>query len=141
MSWYIWSHFISLLCLILFHFSYKAELSTRNGEHSQEKIPIQTVVVLKSELAQKTEALNKALKRENELKVCEQEAAFHIWCWDCIIKYLFKSLIFHFQISLAEIQSLLAELDGRREGQAANIDSLTAMLKTKDEIITVRSST
>ncbi|XP_015238198.1 PREDICTED: CDK5 regulatory subunit-associated protein 2 isoform X2 [Cyprinodon variegatus] len=86
----------------------EAELSTRNGEHSQEKIPIQTVVVLKSELAQKTEALNKALKRENELK-----------------------------ISLAEIQSLLAELDGRREGQAANIDSLTAMLKTKDEIITV----
>lgn len=28
-----------------------------------------TVVVLKKELAQKTEALNKALKRENELKV------------------------------------------------------------------------
>lgn len=28
-----------------------------------------TVVILKKELAQKTEALNKGLKRENELKV------------------------------------------------------------------------
>lgn len=36
-----------------------------------ENIPLsrKTVVVLKKELAQKTEALNKALKRENELKV------------------------------------------------------------------------
>lgn len=42
------------------------------------------------------------------------------------------------QISLAELQSLLSELEGRNEGQAANIESLTATLKTKDEIIDVR---
>ncbi|XP_035523390.1 CDK5 regulatory subunit-associated protein 2 [Morone saxatilis] len=88
----------------------EAELSRRNGEDNVEYIPLskKTVVVLKKELAQKTEALNKALKRENELK-----------------------------ISLAELQSLLSELEGRNEGQAANIESLTATLKTKDEIINV----
>lgn len=32
-------------------------------------MPKNTVVLLKKELAQKTEALNKALKRESELKV------------------------------------------------------------------------
>lgn len=41
------------------------------------------------------------------------------------------------QISLAELQSLLSELEGRSEGQAANIESLTSTLKTKDEIINV----
>ncbi|XP_072227758.1 uncharacterized protein [Leuresthes tenuis] len=88
----------------------EAELSRRNGDDSQENNPLskKTVVILKKELAQKTEALNKALKRENELK-----------------------------ISLAELQSLLSELEGRSEGQAANIDSLTATLKTKEEIISV----
>ncbi|KAE8285289.1 CDK5 regulatory subunit-associated protein 2 [Larimichthys crocea] len=88
----------------------EAELSRRNSEENVENIPLsrKTVVVLKKELAQKTEALNKALKRENELK-----------------------------ISLAELQSLLSELEGRNEGQAANIESLTATLKTKDEIIAV----
>ncbi|XP_014899100.1 CDK5 regulatory subunit-associated protein 2 isoform X9 [Poecilia latipinna] len=88
----------------------EAELSRRNTEDNQENIPVskKTVVVLKKELAQKTEALNRALKRENELK-----------------------------ISLADLQSLLSELQGRSEGQAANIDSLTATLKTKDEIINV----
>uniref|UniRef100_A0A3P9MVD6 CDK5 regulatory subunit associated protein 2 n=3 Tax=Poecilia reticulata TaxID=8081 RepID=A0A3P9MVD6_POERE len=88
----------------------EAELSRRNTEDNQENIPVskKTVVVLKKELAQKTEALNIALKRENELK-----------------------------ISLADLQSLLSELQGRSEGQAANIDSLTATLKTKDEIINV----
>ncbi|XP_043999901.1 CDK5 regulatory subunit-associated protein 2 isoform X2 [Gambusia affinis] len=88
----------------------EAELSRRNSEDNQENIPVskKTVVVLKKELAQKTEALNRALKRENELK-----------------------------ISLADLQSLLSELQGRSEGQAANIDSLTATLKTKDEIINV----
>ncbi|XP_027882324.1 CDK5 regulatory subunit-associated protein 2 isoform X1 [Xiphophorus couchianus] len=88
----------------------EADLSRRNTEDNQENIPVskKTVVVLKKELAQKTEALNKALKRENELK-----------------------------ISLADLQSLLSELQGRSEGQAANIDSLTATLKTKDEIINV----
>ncbi|TKS84792.1 CDK5 regulatory subunit-associated protein 2 [Collichthys lucidus] len=88
----------------------EAELSRRNSEENVENIPLsrKTVVILKKELAQKTEALNKALKRENELK-----------------------------ISLAELQSLLSELEGRNEGQAANIESLTATLKTKDEIIAV----
>ncbi|XP_070780479.1 CDK5 regulatory subunit-associated protein 2 [Enoplosus armatus] len=88
----------------------EAELSRRNSEDNVENIPLskKTVVVLKKELAQKTEALNKALKRENELK-----------------------------ISLAELQSLLSELEGRNEGQAANIESLTATLTTKDEIINV----
>uniref|UniRef100_A0A3B5AM59 CDK5 regulatory subunit associated protein 2 n=1 Tax=Stegastes partitus TaxID=144197 RepID=A0A3B5AM59_9TELE len=86
----------------------REELSRRNSEDSQENNPLskKTVVVLKKELAQKTEALNKALKRENELK-----------------------------ISLAELQSLLSELEGRNEGQAANIESLTATLKTNEEII------
>ncbi|XP_016894039.1 CDK5 regulatory subunit-associated protein 2 isoform X5 [Cynoglossus semilaevis] len=85
----------------------EAELSARNSE-DLENVPKskKTVVVLKKELAQKTEALNKALKRENELKM-----------------------------SLAELQSLLFELEGRSEGQAANIESLTSTLKTKDEII------
>uniref|UniRef100_A0A669BEI4 Uncharacterized protein n=1 Tax=Oreochromis niloticus TaxID=8128 RepID=A0A669BEI4_ORENI len=88
----------------------EAELSRRNSEDNQENNPLskKTVVVLKKELAQKTEALNKALKRENELK-----------------------------ISLAELQSALSELEGHSEGQAANIESLTATLKTKDEIISV----
>uniref|UniRef100_A0A3Q3VT61 Uncharacterized protein n=1 Tax=Mola mola TaxID=94237 RepID=A0A3Q3VT61_MOLML len=88
----------------------EAELSRRNSEDNVEKIPLskKTVVILKKELAQKTEALNKALKRENELK-----------------------------ISLTELQSLLSELEGRNEGQAVNIESLTATLKTKDEIISV----
>uniref|UniRef100_A0A672HT79 CDK5 regulatory subunit associated protein 2 n=1 Tax=Salarias fasciatus TaxID=181472 RepID=A0A672HT79_SALFA len=88
----------------------EAELSRRNSEDNQENIPLprKTVVVLKKELAQKTEALNKALKKENELK-----------------------------IALAELQSLMSELEGRSEGQAANIESLTATLKTKEEIISV----
>ncbi|XP_061912817.1 CDK5 regulatory subunit-associated protein 2 isoform X8 [Entelurus aequoreus] len=88
----------------------EAELSRRNGDDSMENIPLskKTVVILKKELAQKTEALNKALKRENELK-----------------------------ISLAELQSLLSELEVRSEGQAANIESLTATMETKDEIILV----
>ncbi|XP_041825262.1 CDK5 regulatory subunit-associated protein 2 isoform X3 [Melanotaenia boesemani] len=88
----------------------EAELSRRNSGDYPENIPVskKPVVVLKKELAQKTEALNKALKRENELK-----------------------------ISLAELQSLLSELEGRSEGQVANIESLTATLKTKEEIISV----
>uniref|UniRef100_A0A8D3D4E0 Centrosomin N-terminal motif 1 domain-containing protein n=1 Tax=Scophthalmus maximus TaxID=52904 RepID=A0A8D3D4E0_SCOMX len=88
----------------------EAELSRRNSEDNVENIPQskKTVVILKKELTQKTEALNRALKRENELK-----------------------------ISVAELQSLLSELEGRIEGQAINIESLTATLKTKDEIINV----
>lgn len=43
-------------------------------------------------------------------------------------------------MSLAELQSLLFELEGRSEGQAANIESLMSTLKTKDEIISVRTS-
>ncbi|KAF7656265.1 hypothetical protein LDENG_00044490, partial [Lucifuga dentata] len=88
----------------------EAELSRRNSDENVETIPLpkHSVVILKKELAQKTEALNKALKRENELK-----------------------------ISLAELQSLLSDLEARNEGQAANIESLTTTLKTKDEIINV----
>nr|XP_057905797.1 myomegalin-like isoform X2 [Doryrhamphus excisus] len=88
----------------------EAELSRRNSDDSVENIPLskKTVVILKKELAQKTEALTKSLKRENELKM-----------------------------SLAELQSLLSELEVRGEGQAANIESLTATLETKDEIINV----
>ncbi|XP_068429681.1 CDK5 regulatory subunit-associated protein 2 isoform X3 [Clinocottus analis] len=88
----------------------EALLSRKSSEDNVENIlsSKKTVVVLKKELAQKTEALNKALKRENELKM-----------------------------SLAELQSLLSELEGRNDGQAANIESLTATLKTKDEIIDV----
>uniref|UniRef100_A0AAQ4QSR4 CDK5 regulatory subunit-associated protein 2/Myomegalin coiled coil domain-containing protein n=1 Tax=Gasterosteus aculeatus aculeatus TaxID=481459 RepID=A0AAQ4QSR4_GASAC len=84
----------------------EAELSRPASEDNAEPILTskKTVVILKKELAQKTEAL----KRENELK-----------------------------ISLAELQSLLSELEGQYEGQAANIESLTATLKTKDEIIDV----
>ncbi|XP_043085814.1 LOW QUALITY PROTEIN: CDK5 regulatory subunit-associated protein 2 [Puntigrus tetrazona] len=87
----------------------EAELSRRNSE---ETLGVTTVgkksaVVLKEELTQKTEALNAALKRENQLK-----------------------------ISLAELQSALSELETRLEGQAANIQSLTSTLNTKEEIIT-----
>ncbi|XP_046901597.1 CDK5 regulatory subunit-associated protein 2-like isoform X3 [Hypomesus transpacificus] len=84
------------------------EAERRNSEDNMEKVPLtkKMAVVLKKELAHKTEALNKALKRENELK-----------------------------ISVAELQSVLSELEGRIEGQAANIESLTATLETKDEII------
>uniref|UniRef100_A0A673WSN0 CDK5 regulatory subunit associated protein 2 n=1 Tax=Salmo trutta TaxID=8032 RepID=A0A673WSN0_SALTR len=87
----------------------EGDLSKRNNnEDSLEKVPLikKTVVILKKELAQKTEALNKALKRENELKM-----------------------------SLADLQSVLSELEGRIEGQAASIDSLTTTLETKDEIL------
>ncbi|XP_023840272.1 CDK5 regulatory subunit-associated protein 2 isoform X5 [Salvelinus sp. IW2-2015] len=87
----------------------EGDLSKRNNnEDSMEKVPLikKTVVILKKELAQKTEALNKALRRENELKM-----------------------------SLADLQSVLSELEGRIEGQAASIDSLTTTLETKDEII------
>ncbi|XP_010783817.1 myomegalin-like [Notothenia coriiceps] len=86
----------------------EAELSRSNSGDNMENVlhSKKTVVVLKKELAQKTEALNKALKRENELKM-----------------------------SLADLQSSLSELEGRYEGQAANVESLTSTLKTKDEII------
>uniref|UniRef100_A0A674MXR2 Uncharacterized protein n=1 Tax=Takifugu rubripes TaxID=31033 RepID=A0A674MXR2_TAKRU len=85
-----------------------AELSKRISDDNMENlhVPQNTVILLKKELSQKTEALNKALQRESELK-----------------------------ISLAELQSLLSEMEGRNEAQAANIESLTATLNTKDDII------
>uniref|UniRef100_A0A3P8Z2L7 CDK5 regulatory subunit associated protein 2 n=1 Tax=Esox lucius TaxID=8010 RepID=A0A3P8Z2L7_ESOLU len=89
----------------------EAELSKRNNnDDTIEKVPLtkKTLVILKKELAQKTEGLNKALKRENELKM-----------------------------SLADLQSVLSELEGRVKGQDASIDSLTATLETKNEIIHV----
>lgn len=86
----------------------EAEMPSRDCEGNAENIalPNKTIVVLKKELAQKTEELNKALKRENELK-----------------------------LSIAKLQSLIRELEGHNESQAANIESLTATLKSKDEII------
>ncbi|KAM4635269.1 CDK5 regulatory subunit-associated protein 2 isoform 3-T3 [Polymixia lowei] len=86
----------------------EAELSRRNNKDYLENVTLtkKPAVVLKKELAQKTEALNKALKRENELK-----------------------------ISLADLQSVLTELEGQNKGQAAHIESLTSTLETKDEII------
>ncbi|XP_056146744.1 CDK5 regulatory subunit-associated protein 2 isoform X3 [Lampris incognitus] len=86
----------------------EAELSRRNDEDNTENVVLtkKTVVILKKELAQKTEALNKALKRENELK-----------------------------ISQTELESVLSELEARIKGHAASIESLTSTLETKDEII------
>lgn len=48
-----------------------AELSRRNSEETLEITTVskKSMVVLKKELTQKTEALNAALKRENQLKV------------------------------------------------------------------------
>ncbi|KAM8828804.1 LOW QUALITY PROTEIN: CDK5 regulatory subunit-associated protein 2 [Spinachia spinachia] len=88
----------------------EGELSMPSSDDNAENILTskKSVVTLKKELAQKTDALNKALKRENELK-----------------------------ISLGELQSLLSELSGRYESQAANIESLTSTLKTNEEIIDV----
>lgn len=52
-----------------------------------ENIPLskKTVVVLKKELAQKTEALNKALKRENELKVLYSFITWEIVFISCLL--------------------------------------------------------
>ncbi|KAK7131585.1 hypothetical protein R3I94_016644 [Phoxinus phoxinus] len=87
----------------------EAELSRRNSEETLNITTVskKSVVVLKKELTEKTEALNAALKRENQLK-----------------------------ISLAELQSIVSELKARLEGQTANVESLTSTLKTKEEIIT-----
>lgn len=38
---------------------------------------------------------------------------------------------------MAELQSLLSEMEGHNKAQAANIESLTATLNTKDDIINV----
>ncbi|XP_073790384.1 CDK5 regulatory subunit-associated protein 2 isoform X11 [Danio rerio] len=87
----------------------EAELSRRNSEEmlDVDAVTKKSAVLLKRELLQKTDALNAALKRENQLK-----------------------------ISLAELQSSLSELEARLEGQTANIESLTSTLNTKEEIIT-----
>lgn len=68
----IWSSCCSNIFSFLF-FHTEAELSRRKSEDNQENLSLskKAVVVLKEELAQKTEELNKALKRENELKVSE----------------------------------------------------------------------
>ncbi|KAK3524591.1 hypothetical protein QTP70_029906 [Hemibagrus guttatus] len=88
----------------------EAELSQRYSEENIETsltVNKKPAVILKKELAQKTDALNNALKRENQLKM-----------------------------SLAELQSTVSELEGRLEGQTANIESLKSTISTKDEIIT-----
>ncbi|KPP78764.1 CDK5 regulatory subunit-associated protein 2-like [Scleropages formosus] len=87
----------------------EAELSRKNNSDSIDKNSVtKTAVILKKELAQKTDALNKALKAENNLK-----------------------------IELAELRSLLADVETQNVAQASSIESLTATLKTKDEIIWV----
>ncbi|XP_073680203.1 CDK5 regulatory subunit-associated protein 2 isoform X2 [Garra rufa] len=87
----------------------EAELSRQNSEETLDITTVskKSAVVLKKELTQKTEALNAALKRENQLK-----------------------------ISLAELQSTVSDLESRLEGQTVNIESLTSTLNTKEEIIT-----
>lgn len=55
----------------------------------------------------------------------------------CVLFFFKAFYSFGIQISLAELQSLLHELEGQNEGHTANIESLTATLKTKDEIINV----
>lgn len=60
-----WSHLLTpFICI-------EAELSKRISEDNLENLhlPQNTVILLKKELSQKTEALNKALQRESELKV------------------------------------------------------------------------
>ncbi|KAJ3598439.1 hypothetical protein NHX12_001949 [Muraenolepis orangiensis] len=82
----------------------EAELSQMNGDNIT--VTRKTTVLLKKELTQKTDALNKALKRENELK-----------------------------ISLAELQSMLAELEVHVKSHEANTECQTSTLDTKDQII------
>ncbi|XP_064164743.1 CDK5 regulatory subunit-associated protein 2 isoform X10 [Anguilla rostrata] len=86
----------------------EAELSKKSDEGNVSKMAVtkKTGLMLKKELEQKTEALNKALKKENELR-----------------------------IELADLRSLLTDLENRNEAQAANIESLTTTLETKDDII------
>ncbi|XP_052443756.1 myomegalin isoform X5 [Carassius gibelio] len=87
----------------------EAELSRQNSEDTLDITTVskKSVLILKKELIEKTEALNAALKRENQLK-----------------------------ISLAELQSKVSDLEMRLEGKIANIESLTSTLNTKEEIIT-----
>ncbi|XP_035246158.1 CDK5 regulatory subunit-associated protein 2 isoform X3 [Anguilla anguilla] len=86
----------------------EAELSKKSDEGNVSKMAVtkKTGLMLKKELEQKTEAFNKALKKENELR-----------------------------IDLADLRSLLTDLENRNEAQAANIESLTTTLETKDDII------
>ncbi|KAG5834528.1 hypothetical protein ANANG_G00262450 [Anguilla anguilla] len=86
----------------------EAELSKKSDEGNVSKMAVtkKTGLMLKKELEQKTEAFNKALKKENELR-----------------------------IELADLRSLLTDLENRNEAQAANIESLTTTLETKDDII------
>uniref|UniRef100_A0AAV2IRB1 Centrosomin N-terminal motif 1 domain-containing protein n=1 Tax=Knipowitschia caucasica TaxID=637954 RepID=A0AAV2IRB1_KNICA len=77
-----------------------AELCVRFGENKEGNIPSpKKHILLKKELLQTNEALNKALRREAELKL------------------------------------MLNEMEVRCERFSANIESLTATLQTKDEII------
>lgn len=69
-----------------------------------------------------------------------QFCCFHVvYCSKQVSLYNPLHYFVFIQISVAELQSLLSELEGRIEGQAINIESLTATLKTKDEIINVRT--
>uniref|UniRef100_A0A4W4DN38 CDK5 regulatory subunit associated protein 2 n=1 Tax=Electrophorus electricus TaxID=8005 RepID=A0A4W4DN38_ELEEL len=87
----------------------EAELSRPNSGENMVRSPVdskKSTVLLKKELAEKTDALDSALKRENQLKM-----------------------------SLAELQPVVSELEGQLEGQTANMEFLTSTLNTKEEII------
>lgn len=58
-----------------------AELSRRNSEETLNITTVskKSLVVLKKELTEKTEALNAALKRENQLKVFFFLCLMNVW--------------------------------------------------------------
>lgn len=118
-----------------------AELSRRNSDGNGENVPLpqKAVVLLKKELAQTTEALNKALKRENELKVSGSRSAPGQNSERLCAYASPPPPALGLQIALTELESSLRELEGRNEGHAVTIESLTATLTTKDEIIAVGS--
>lgn len=69
---WLMEHHTIYLCIYLFiYLSFIAELTQKKGDENVAKIPIikKSAVTLKKELAQKTDDLNKALKKENELQV------------------------------------------------------------------------
>ncbi|KAJ0012979.1 hypothetical protein NQD34_017313, partial [Periophthalmus magnuspinnatus] len=85
------------------------ELSTKTEENKDDTLPLpKKIVILKKELLQVTEALNQALKRETELKVSKFE-------------YTKTALTKNLEVCC--------------ESKTANIESLTATLQMKDDII------
>lgn len=60
-----------------------------------------------------------------------------VFFWTLVVIFLNQVFFLGVQISLAELQSLLSEMEGHNKAQAANLESLTATLNTKDDIINV----